>query len=77
MKQLKHLEQTLAIYVYSHCNIYNISIYFCSIHVKHLQHVYKTLKTYSYNTCFLAQHLLGFSEALEIRSASAWIDMLT
>jgi hypothetical protein len=32
-------EQMLATYVYSH---YNIPIYFCNIHVKHLQHAYKT-----------------------------------
>jgi hypothetical protein len=31
MKQLKHLENTLATYVYSHCNI-------CNIQMKHMQH---------------------------------------
>jgi phage terminase small subunit len=38
LKQLKHLEQTLATYVYGYCNIYNI-------HMKHLQHAYETPET--------------------------------
>ena len=48
-KQMKHLEQTLATYVYSHCNICNISIYFCTIYMKHLQHAYETPETYACN----------------------------
>jgi hypothetical protein len=43
-EQKKHLEQTLAIYVYSHCNICNILIYFLKIHMKHLQRTLKHLK---------------------------------
>ena len=31
---MEHWEQKLAIYVYNHCNICNISIYFCNIHMK-------------------------------------------
>jgi hypothetical protein len=41
--------------VYNHCNIYNISIYFCNIHIKHLQHsdeTFETLETYFCNICF-------------------------
>jgi hypothetical protein len=33
---MKHLKQTLSTYVYSHCNICNILIYFCNIYMKHL-----------------------------------------
>jgi hypothetical protein len=51
---MKHLEQTLATYVYGHCNICNISIYFCNIHVKHLQHTFETLETYICNMRFSA-----------------------
>jgi hypothetical protein len=38
---MKHLEHTLATYVYSHCNICNIRIYFCNIY-KHLKHTFAT-----------------------------------
>jgi hypothetical protein len=52
--------------VYNHCNIYNILIYFCNIHLKQLQHTSKTsetLKTYAYNMHFSAsQHLLDACE---------------
>jgi hypothetical protein len=34
----EHVEQRLATYVYSHCNI---PIYFCNIHTKHLQHTFE------------------------------------
>jgi hypothetical protein len=54
-KQMKHLKQTLATYVYNHCNICNISIYLCNIHMKHMQHTSETsetLKTYACNICF-------------------------
>jgi hypothetical protein len=43
MKQLKHLEHTLATYVYSHCNIYNIQR-------KHLHHTFETAKTFEIYT---------------------------
>jgi hypothetical protein len=49
---MKHWKQTFATYVYNHCNICNIPIYFCNIHLKHLQHTSKTFKTYAYNMCF-------------------------
>jgi hypothetical protein len=42
-KQMKHCEQKPATYVYNHCNICNISLYFCNTHKKHLQHTSKTL----------------------------------
>ena len=35
--QMKHLEHTLETYVYNHCNMCNIPIYFCNIDIKHLQ----------------------------------------
>jgi hypothetical protein len=44
---MKHLEQTFEIYLYSHCNICNITIYFCNIHMKHLQHTYETIEIYA------------------------------
>jgi hypothetical protein len=50
VKHMQHLEQTLATYMHSHCNICNIPIYFCNIHMKHLQHAYETLETYACNT---------------------------
>ena len=50
-KQMKHLEQTLATYVYNHCNICNVLIYFCNIYMKHLQHAYKTPKTLETYVC--------------------------
>jgi hypothetical protein len=49
---MKHLEQTVATYVYSLCNVCNILIYFCNIHMKHLQYTSETsetLKTYACN----------------------------
>ena len=44
MKQLKHLENTLATYVYSHRNI-------CNIQMKQLQHLENTLATYVCSHC--------------------------
>jgi hypothetical protein len=39
--------------------ICNIPIYFCNIHIKHLQHTSETLKTSACNMRFQAQHLLA------------------
>jgi hypothetical protein len=39
-KQMKHWKQKLATYVYNH---FNIPIYFCNIHIKHLQHTYEQI----------------------------------
>jgi hypothetical protein len=39
LKQMKHFEQTLATYVYNHCNM-------CNIHMKHTSKISKTLQTY-------------------------------
>jgi hypothetical protein len=41
MKQLKHLENRIATYVYNHFNI----------HTKHLQHMFKTAETFETYTC--------------------------
>ena len=60
--QMKHLEHTLETYVYSHCNICNIPIYFCNIDIKHLQHTFntpETLETYVCNILFQRKHLLA------------------
>ena len=67
-KQVKHWEQTFATYVYNHCNICNIQIYFCNIHTKHLQHISETsetIKTYACNMRFQRNisSLLGGMEA--------------
>ena len=35
-KQMKYLEQMLATYMTQHCNMCNILIFFCNIHIKHL-----------------------------------------
>jgi hypothetical protein len=48
---MKHLEQTLATYVYSHCNMCNIRIYFYNIHIKHLQHTSEISKTLGICVC--------------------------
>ena len=48
---MKHYEQILATYMYSHCNMCNIPIYFCNIHMKHLQHASKTSKTLETYVC--------------------------
>jgi hypothetical protein len=48
---MKHLEQTLVTYVYSHCNIYNIPIYFCNISMAHLQHTSETSETFEIYAC--------------------------
>jgi hypothetical protein len=53
--EMKYLEHTLEIYVYSHRNICNIPIYACNIKMKRLQHPYETsgaLETNSYNMGF-------------------------
>jgi hypothetical protein len=50
-KQMKHLEQTLATYVHSHCNIRNIPIYFYNIHTKHLKHTLATCTGQGYVNC--------------------------
>jgi hypothetical protein len=55
---MKHLEHAFAINVCSHCYMCNILIYFCNIHMKHLQHTYDTyeiLETYAHNMRFSAQ----------------------
>jgi hypothetical protein len=52
---MKQSEHTLEIYVYSRCNMCNISIYFCNTDIKQLQHTYKTsetLETHVGNTRF-------------------------
>jgi hypothetical protein len=38
--------------VYNHFNKCNISIYFCNIHIKHLQHTSETLEIYACNMRF-------------------------
>jgi hypothetical protein len=54
--ELKHLEHKLKtyIYIYSHCNMCNIPIYFCNInmkqcniYMKHLKHLKHTLATWA------------------------------
>ena len=65
---MKHLELTLATYVYNHCNMCNITIYFYNIHMEHLQHtsqISEIIETYSCNICFECNIslLLGRMEA--------------
>jgi hypothetical protein len=50
-KHMKHLEQILATYMYSYCNMCNIPIYFCNIHLKHLQHTSETSETIKLYAC--------------------------
>jgi hypothetical protein len=50
--QIKYLEYTFEIYVYSHCNMCNIPIYFCNTDTNHLQHTSETPETYVCNMRF-------------------------
>ena len=59
---MKYLERTLATYVYNYCNMCNITIYFCNIHMKHLQHTPEIIETYSYNMRFQRNISLLFTE---------------
>ena len=62
---MKHLEQTFATYVYNHCSKCKIPIYFCNIHIKHLQHTSKTSATLEIDASimrFQVQHLLAAYE---------------
>jgi hypothetical protein len=66
--QMKHWKQSFATYMYNHCNICNISIYFYNIHMKQLQHTYKT---YACNMRF--QYIVTSSCCLgEWRLVSLW-----
>jgi hypothetical protein len=62
---MKHLKWTLATYVYNHCTMCNITIYFYNIRIKYLQHTSKTTETYYCNMCFQRNIplLLGRMEA--------------
>ena len=54
-KKMKYWERKLETCVYNHCNICNNPIYFCNIHLNHLQHASdpsETLEMYAYNMCF-------------------------
>jgi hypothetical protein len=70
-KQMKHCEQKLATYVYNHCNICDISLYFCNTHKKHLQHTSKTLEAEACNMCFQVQHKLAVWAKIEARQRGA------
>jgi hypothetical protein len=70
---MKYLECTFETYVYGHCYVCNIPIYFCNIDIQHLQHtskISKTLKIYSYNMRFQRNIylLLGRMETREWRA---------
>jgi hypothetical protein len=53
-----HWEKTLATYVYNHCNICDIPIYFCNVYLKHLQHTFKTFETLTIYACNMRVQLL-------------------
>jgi hypothetical protein len=49
--------------MYNCYNICNILVYFCNIHMKHLQHTFKTYATLETDVCnmrFQVQHLLTY-----------------
>jgi hypothetical protein len=48
-----YFKHKLATYVYSYCNMCNILIHFCNIHMQHLQHTSETLATYTCNMRFI------------------------
>jgi hypothetical protein len=54
--------------VYNHCNICNIPIYFCNIHMKHLQYTYETSETLE--TCVL-QHRGGWGRSIPVIAVGA------
>jgi hypothetical protein len=59
--------------VYTYCNIYNFPIYFCNIHMKHLQHSHETseiLEIYSCNMLF--QCAMSPCCSNESRSTPPW-----
>jgi hypothetical protein len=45
------LEHTPKTYVYSNCNMCNITIYFCNIKMKHLEHPDKIFETLEMQAC--------------------------
>jgi hypothetical protein len=74
-KQLKHWKQKLATYVYKHCDICNIPIYFCNFHMKHLQRLDETSETletyflqYAFSVCNVTL-LLGRITGLDAAAA--------
>jgi hypothetical protein len=50
-KQIKHWEQKLAAYMYNHCDICNILIYFCNMHMKYLQRTSEKSETLETDAC--------------------------
>ena len=62
---MKHFEQTIATYVYSHCNMCNILTYFYNNNIKYLQYTFEIFETYICNICFQRNIslLLGRMEA--------------
>ena len=69
---MKHLERTLATYVYNHYNMCNISIYFYNIHMKHLQHTSETLETYVCNMCFFTGDDITAGDDLHLVASGWW-----
>jgi hypothetical protein len=64
---MKHLEHTLETYMYSHCHMSNIPIYFCNIGKKNLQHISKTsetLETYVCNTRWNLTYVDAYADLL-------------
>jgi hypothetical protein len=77
-RRLKKLERTLATYMYKHCNICNITIYFCNIHMKRLQHtsrIFETIETYSCNMRF--QRNMSFATWQNGGSSPRWCVVFT
>jgi hypothetical protein len=60
---MKHSEHTFETYMYNHCNMCNILIYFCNMKMKHLQHPDETseiLEIYLCNMGFQRNVILLF-----------------
>jgi hypothetical protein len=51
-----------------HCNICNIPIYFCNIHLKHVQHTSETLEMYVCNMRFSP-----FFRVTQSRAGNDWV----
>jgi hypothetical protein len=58
-------------YVYNHCNICNIPIYFCNIHLKLLQHTSETLEINTCNMHFQQKLVAGRAEHYTVGSGCA------
>ena len=73
--EIKHLEHTLETYVYSHCNMCNILIYFCNIKMKYLQHPDETSEIFETYSCKIVFFLGEWRHAGVEVDGGAWTSL--